>query len=292
MNRSLLIAAVAAFAVAFASAQTDTTGYAENTPAENVSGSAISARSPGSWVREALARHEGVMTDRFNGGYSNDASSSSSGSSSSGLAGLLDLASEATGTSLSGLSGSLGSLGNLLGSSSSGLSSLISGTTSGSASTGTSSTSGSQYTIEDLIRLRDTGYIDPVFKPQNRSQTTDEQTSTSGAIARLPKFDQTAQTTTTTEETPFRIRWSDAMLGTFFTALAFGMSTQDFIDTLADGLRPLIRPSSVTSDGSDGDSTSDGSDGGSSSDGSSTGEGIEDVTPDGTGSGDPNDSIV
>ena len=106
---------------------------------------------PSAWVNAARARHQIINDARVNAarggersgtldGY--DDSTGSSSTSTGGLSSLLDLAGMFTG------SGSLDSITSLLSGSGT-------DTTSTGGSTSGSTTGGSQYTIEDLLRLRD-----------------------------------------------------------------------------------------------------------------------------------------
>lgn len=273
----MLIVAVATLCVGGAVAQDKISDADLNAaPRDNVSAGSLSSRSPGNAIREAISRHNGLQAERLRGAGSQESTnegSAATGNTNTGGGSLTDLLGGLGGSLGSGLAGTLNSVLNTVGGSAM---STGTSTNSGTTSTGGSgSTTGSRYTIEDLLRLRDTGSL----KPQNTAQSINQDqtkstantsaatsASSGGAIARLTKTAQTAQTNNGSE-LKFRHRLVNSWLSTFFTALTFGFSSQDFIDTLADGIRPLIYP--PTDDGS-GD---DGSDGGSDS-----GEGIEDVS--------------
>lgn len=249
-----------------ASSSSDAPALSDSSPRENVAGGSVAGRSPGLRVQQALSRHNELQAQRLRGAESDDSAAQSSGSSSaagstgSGLSGLLG---QLGGSLGSGVGGTVQSLLNLVGNSS-GVSGVSAGGTSGG-----SSSSGSNYTIEDLIRLRDTGSL----KPNQRAQLVDDEAgatanSSGGALGRLSKTAQQAQTINGGGETElkFKHRLIVSWLSTFFTALTFGFSTQDFIDQVESDLRLLFYPTPA----SNGDAGSSG--------GSSSGEGIEDVS--------------
>ena len=275
MFRNLATLAVAsALLTVFASAQTQTsTSLADLTPQENVAGGAVSQRSPGTWVKVALARHAGLQALRLTGprnGQPNtteaqarfgSGTSSSAATTTGGLSGLLSLVSQL------GSTGSLGNLSSLLGS-------LTSGQTTGSTTGDSTSTTGTNYTLADLIAMGQAAGA--TQKTINASTTAQDSAVTGsktagvsqtrtfgGAIGRLPKpaaVEQTSTTTgtTTTTQPSFGTRWLTAMTSTFFTAVTVGFQTPLFVNALKDALRPLFLPSSNADTNSDGTSSGSG----------------------------------
>ena len=254
-------AVAAGLLAAFASAQTQTTtSLADSTPQDNVAGGAVSQRSPGTWVKAALARHMALQAIRLTGprnGQPNtteaqaqfgSGTTSSTAATTGGLSGLLSLVSKL---------GSTGSLGNLTGL----LGNLTNGSTTGSTTTtGTSTTgTGTNYTLADLIAMGQAAGA--TQKSINTSSTIQDssasgtavaaaaQTPTAGgAIGRLPKptaVEQSSTGTTTTQPaaTPsFGTRLVTAMTSTFFTAITVGFKSSLFVNALKDALRLLILP--------------------------------------------------
>lgn len=271
---------------------------AANPPLENASGSQVRSRAPGTWVSAARSRHNEVMTNRLRSarfGEENPEAAmraggggTTSGGSSGGLGGLLNLIGGSSGTT-----GGLGSLGSLLGGGG--------GTSTGGSSVGTqgaTSSGGTQYTIQDLLDLRDsmgggTQQVRSDVAPSSKQSATSlefgaQTQNFGGAIGRLPKYPVDRMQQQQQEERKFRTRLLDSLLQTMFTALTFGFSSNDFVDAIKDGLRPVFYPpvddgtDDGTDDGnSDGNGGDDGSDGGDdgSDGGDDTGGGIDDIDP-------------
>jgi len=224
----LALALLIATPVAWAQDSSEGTSLADNAPADNVTGSAVSARAPGNVIDFARTRHNELADARRAAQLSRDASSllpedtaAGNFSSSSALSSLL--------------SGSLtGLLNTFLGTSTS------TGTTT---STGTSTDStGSSLPSEVIQMLLGAGIDLKDLNLKASDATADDKTD--------------ARSQTTTEERSFFVRWADAMLSTTFTAITVGLQTQDFIDILKDAFRPLFIPTEDESeDTSDGDSS-------------------------------------
>lgn len=271
---------------------TDKADPATGTPSENVGGGRISARAPGTWVRNALNRHSELHADRLGSARNGEASQESqqrfgtgsgTGTTTSGSGlDLLSLASNfLSGGGLQSLTGT-GGLGSLLGS--------LTGT--GSTQTGTAQ-SGS--TIDPTTGL-DTSGMTPaelaafqellrLQQSQGSSQSTLKAINTTGTVE--TKVADRAQTTQQQTETPFRIRWSNAMLQTLFTSLAVGLQSNAFIEVLKDALRPIMLPPANTenTNGTDNGGTGgNGNNGGSN--GGGNGGGIEDLPPTNPGNND------
>ena len=241
---------------------------------------------PSAWVNAARARHQVINDARVNAarggerpgtfeGY--DGNAGSSFTNTGGLSSLLDLAGMFTGSgSLNNITSLLGNLGGSGGT----------GATSTGGSPSGSTTGGSQYTIEDLLRLRDAMQGNSTSKESSRAQSSTisyETRSGSGGIGRLPKIDSLAQSLDG-QDRSFGARWADRMAQTLFTSLAIGFQSKAFIDFLKDSLRPVFFPVAGTGEDS---SNSDSSSSGDDSSGSSGSGGIEDLNPsDSNGSGD------
>jgi hypothetical protein len=231
-------------------------------PGPKVRGGAVRARAPGRVVNEARARHTGESTrtgSYFNTGESTSSTgtSNTSGSgsgSSSGLFGGLDLASLLGQFANSGL---LPSLLNATGGS-------TAGSTGSSQSSGSSSTSGtgnsnipSNLTPEVLQMLQGAGIdINDLYPP-------DDSNSSSSSTAKTASRSQQTQ-----EETPFAVRWGNAVLQTTFAAIVLAFQTPDFRELLADMLRPIFIPEREQADEQD-----SGTNGGQSGDGGGSQDG-------------------
>lgn len=265
MNRLLVPAFIVLGFVSAAWAQStgttttsDVTVLAGKSAQENAA--TFSGRSPGLWVRAALARHKSFIDSRVNGPRNGQqpelpsASTAASGSSSTSSLGSLG--------DLTGLiPGGLGSLGSLLG---------------GTGGTGSGQDDLVQY-IMDLVNQNN----GTSGRSKSSNLKASEQTSAGGAIGRLPKAEQRLQdssTTTTTTERKFTARLLESWSTTFFSALTLGFQSTDFIDLLKDALRPLIVP----------DTQADSGDGSSGDSSSGDGSGIEDAD---SNSGDGGSSI-
>jgi trimeric autotransporter adhesin len=234
-NLAVLTIAFAAFTV-LASAQTTTTGttttsLADSTPQENVAG--VSQRSPGTWVKVALARHSGLQALRLTGPrngvpntteaqarFGSSAASSSAATTTGGLSSLLSLVSQL---------GSTGSLGNLT--------SLLGSQTTGS--TTNSTTTGTNYTLADLIAMGQAAGA--TQKTINTSTSTPDSATSRSKLAAVAQTSTTTGTTTTTQPS-FGTRWLTAMTSTFFTAITVGFQTSAFVNVLKDAIRPLFLP--------------------------------------------------
>lgn len=258
-----IIAATSAWAQ---DATDDGSSLADGSPSTNASGESLRERAPGNIIREALDRHRGLINERVNGVESDnplpvepDGGTGGSGSGG-GLDGLLD--------SLGGG----GSLTELAG----GLSSFLGGSGT-SGATGGLSEDAIQQAIEDAVAA--------AGGTTARETDADSRFELSGgAFDRLPKTELREQSVVEPEEDSFRVRLVNAWLGALFTSLTFGFQTQDFIDLLESGLRPLFTPPSNGGGDGDGDG-GDGGDGGSGGNGS----GVEDVD---SGAGDSGDGSV
>ncbi len=284
----------------WAMAQTTTTVSTDlrsQTPTENLTGAG--SRSPGTWVRAAIARHIGLMGIRLTGPRFGEPNTEEAAARFGG-------GSSATGTNggLSGLDALL-NLASQFGVDTSALGGLMGGTTGGSGTVGGTTggtipppSNGTNYTLEDLIRLgqmyeagsgMSTGTQKGVAGTMVTAQTSDDWTrDESGAVGRLPKPAYRLQGVSslipqTTEELDFRTRWANSLLQTFFTVLSTGLTSSAMVTVIKDALRPLMFPD-VDSEGNDDGDGSGGDDSGGDG-GGSGGSGIEDNPPGGGGGG-------
>lgn len=297
MTRFALILLIAASTATAAAQSSDgTTDRSEGALPDALTLGVFHYGNPGSWVNAAIARHNNLIDRRVDDARSKGqagvlpSSGTTAGGSSSG----------GTVSDLLGSFGGLGNIGNLFDSFTGG----SSGTSTSTGNTSTTGTNSELSSLEQLIALRDAN-----TKPSNAQTTTPTKTGTlqsnsattptsgfGGAIARLPKVDVRLQATTTSttseDEEKFITRWTNAMLSSVFTALTFGLQTNDFIDGVKSVLEPLFFPTADATDGGTDGSGSSGdgeTDNGDTSD--SSGDGIEDVD-DSTGDGEPTDSII
>lgn len=248
------IAGMLVCSAAIAQDSSDTSSLADAPPSVNVSGASLSERAPGNIIQDALDRHRGFINERVNG-VESDLTGTAGTTSPTGTG--------TTGTSsLTGLLDALGGGGSLT----EAATGLLGG--SGSGATGGLSADAIRETIDAAIAAN--GGI--------TSQQNSNFELTGGAFDRLPKPELREQSVVEEEEDSFRIRLLNAWAGTLFTSLTFGFQTQDFIDLLEAGLRPLFTPPTI--------STGDGTTGGDTTAG---GPGIEGV---GTDAGDTGDGSV
>ncbi len=263
MLRSAILAAMSlSLASTAALAQsTANTAQSENiqdrSPFENSKAGAADARGPGSWVDRARSRHNTLIQQRVRGdgsgtGVASSGSSSSGGSSGglSGLAQLIGLASQA-GINLGGLGSTLGG--------------ASSTTIPSSGSTGTTNpggTSGGGVTQQDIEAAGAGDAFNQLLQLQAGLNSQVRQNPLDAAFDDMGflKDDGRSQQQTPTptpapeEEDSFQIRLVDSWLNTIFTALTLGFQSRDFIDILADGIRPILRPDLIEAgdDGSNG----------------------------------------
>jgi hypothetical protein len=294
-------------------AQTQTgTALTASTPQENAGGGGVSQRSPGTWIRAALARHNTLKGLRVNGprfGQQNTtevqaaqlaAATGNAATTTGGLGGLLDLVNQFTG----GSGANLGNLTNLLGNLTGGSSTTTGGT---STTTGSTTSGGTNYTLADLIAMgqaaggtQKSSTNAVVSQPAGQTASANNSTARTingntfgGAIGRLPKPEERFQTATTTTTQPastpkFGTRWVTAMTSTFFNAIALGMQSDAFITALENALRPLILPQSSGSSNSgtgSGSGSGSGTTTGGTTGGSTTGGGIENLPASGGSTG-------
>jgi|GEM_PF-2463226 len=267
-----------------------------------------SGGTPGSWVQAAIARHKALTDARVNAARGGAAAGDRSGLAVNSNSGT------SASTSLNVGGSPLDSLLNLFGGSGSPLSSLagLLGTTlnvtGSTAATGSNAAGGGTATdrrLDALLALRDANRSKGTGKSDTATQQAVSSAGGAGAnvtrvggaaVNRLPKAEQRLQSAVpgTTTQPSFAVRWANAMLSTFFTAVTTGFQSAGFITFLKDSLRPLNYPTESGDDGSDsgggsGGSTgggTGGSTGGSGSGGSgSSGGGIEDIPPGGGDSG-------
>lgn len=261
MRRFILgMAALALCSGALAQTTTDTTttpaadvsvrlgdDLGDKPPSENVTGGNVNARAPGRIIDRARARHGALATARLaaqRGGDTSALLADDPGSGPSG--GLLD---DLLG---SGLLGALGGSGLDLGSILGGLGGSTAPTTGTPGTTGGTS---SGLPPEVLAMLQAAGINPSDLNLSNAKQSNATQQSTT------PDDDG---------DTPdFRVRWSNAMLTAFFTAIVAGISSSQFVDTIADVFAPIFNPAPPANNGNGNQNGGDNGDGGDSGDGDS-----------------------
>lgn len=232
---------------------------------QKVTRTGVSERVPGAIVQDALSRHREIQGQRLRGQEGDSAGAGAAvtpGNATAG-GGLADLITSITGNS--GLGSALGSFGNILG---------TSGALGGGSSGGSSG--GGQNSLQDLLDLRDS----LAGRPVNNVDASGTESAETGSTNPLA-----AQTVSNGSGEPeFRTRLLNSWTGAFFTAVTFGVQSQDFVDLLTGFFRPLFTPLAPPSDGGSGNDGNNGDDG-------SDGDGIEDLDP-GSDNGDDDDSLV
>lgn len=257
---------------------------AGQTPTENLRSAA--SRRPGITIQQATARHRDLINERVNAPRSGEGPDANQNSNSGGLnSGVGNSGALPGGTNLGGLGDLQGllslfggaDLGALLGSltgsvpASEATGAGSTGTTAGSNTapgdtTPTSNTdptgdgtgqvdlsnftpaNGTEFTLEDLIRLRD---------------------MTEGAAgnqqARNASTAQTVNPPTNTER-PFRLRLADRLVSTSFTALNAALRTRPVIDLFKNGIRQAMGLTTPQNNGGNNNGGNGGNGGGNGTD--------------------------
>lgn len=207
-----------------------------NSPSDNLRSAA--SRRPGLMIQAATARHRALINDRVNTPQDSNTNSNTGagtvgsgttadfgGTNLGGLGDLTGLLSLFGGTDLASLLGSFtGGVGGTTNATSNTAPEGSTGTTTGNdATTDTSAdalenftpANGTEFTVEDLIRLRDT-------------------------TAGTSKLINQAQTSQPTTDRSFKLRLADRLVTTTFTALNAALRTRPVIDAFKNGLRPLF----------------------------------------------------
>lgn len=267
------LASTAALAQSTSNAAAQTENIRDRSPFENSKAGAADARGPGSWVDRARSRHNTLIQQRVRGdgsgsGVASSGSSSSGGSTSglSGLAQLIGLASQA-GINLGGLGSTLG-----------GASSTTIPNSGSTGTTNTSGTSGGGVTQQDIEAAGAGDAFNQLLQlqaglnAQARQDPLDSAFDDMGFLKTDTRSQTTTPTTPTEEEDSFQIRLVDSWLNTIFTALTLGFQSRDFIDILADNIRPILRPDLIDS----GDGGSNGGNNGGSG-GNNNGGSLDDL---------------
>lgn len=208
-------------------------------PAENVRAGAVAQRAPSAVISAARARHAALRATRIEfqatAGGERDVTTGTTSTSSNSLSSLLSGVLGSTGlSSLAGLD--INTLTSLLGSATG-----TTGTTgTGMSGSTTNSNIPSNLTPDVIAALSAAGInVNDLYPPSGTSTTTGS-SGRSKSSSSGDKVDSRSQTTTT--QPSFAVRWANAMLSTLFTGIVVGMQTPDFIDLLANNLRPILRP--------------------------------------------------
>lgn len=213
---------------------TTTPTLASQAPAQNVRAGSVSARAPGLVIDAARARHTELRNARLalqQSGGERAETENSSGSDSSNSSSIESLLSSFGLGSLGSMD--IGTISSLLGS--------TGGTTGTTTSTGSTTNSNipSNLTPEVLAALSAAGININELYPPDEGDTSGSKTMSSTGNS---KDSDRSQTTGEDDEPKFVTRWTNSMLSTFFTAIVIGMQTPDFIELLANNLRPILRP--------------------------------------------------
>ncbi|RMF85567.1 MAG: hypothetical protein D6744_01215 [Planctomycetota bacterium] len=234
MMRNILIVSAVLLGASLAAAQDDqSSSLADHSPADNVKGGVVQQRAPGRIVEAARARHSLLAQQRLAAQRAGDTSvlapeetAALTGGAGNPLSSLLD--------GLLGSVGGVGGIGDLLGGLT-GTSGATQGSTTDAVTGGTTGGANIPSNIppEAIQMIIDAGIdINGLF-----GKTLDEPAA--GLAA--DKSEQRSQTADT-GETKFVTRWADAMLSSLFTALVIGFQTPDFVNLLADFIRPIFIP--------------------------------------------------
>jgi hypothetical protein len=219
---------------------------------EDLNSFSVSAGTPGSWIRAALGRHQGLIAARVNAARNGEApgvrSSGADGeteqttNTSDASSSLSDLS-----TLLSQYSDSLDSFGSL-----SSLLSLLTGTSAGGTSDASTSKSSSRQQSQTSAdsSSSDDETTSSDSETSTASSGTDNSTGFGGAIARLARASDLYPTTSSTgDERKFAVRLADSLMETFLSALALEFQSTEFIDFLKTALGPRILPSANDQNG-------------------------------------------
>lgn len=247
MTRLFTVGLIGSFLTVVALAQ-DTAGTSEtqsnDTPASKVKSGAVRERAPGRIIDAARQRHNDAKAQRLQAQRGGDVSS---------------LAPEGTGT-VGGSSNPLNNLlGGLLGSLGGNVGDLIGGLSNGTGTAGGANIP-SNITPEAIAMLEAAGFnINDLFP--GTAQVREVGGGLVAAGDEEEKVDPRVQAANGTgNDRSFATRWADAMLSTLFTALVVGFQTPDFINVLADLVRPMFGVQTDTAgqtagDGAAGDTT-------------------------------------
>jgi hypothetical protein len=212
-------------------------------------------------IQAATARHRALINDRVNSPLDPN-TNANTGTGTGGTGTTADFG----GTNLGGLGDLTGllslfggtDLASLLGSFTGGIGGTTTNATSNTAPEGSTGTTGdnttstgdnapdavvdftpangTEFTVEDLIRLRDT-------------------------TAGTSKLINQAQTSQPTTDRSFRLRLADRLVTTTFTALNAALRTRPVIEAFKDGLRPLFPSASNGNGGNNGNGNNNGNNG-------------------------------
>ncbi len=259
MSRLLVLAAAASLVgICFGQSQNDqgsgsgSGNLSDRSPSANVRAAAVRERAPGNIVRDALARHRGLINDRITAARTGnrtttgdnttlDANNPTTTTATTGGSNLL-------GTLLgSGLLGQLGGGGNLTS-----VTDLLGtlGATTGPTTNNTGTTAGTttnnpnippNVTPEVIALLQSFGIdINDVFPPPGGSSSRQQSRATENIDDLRAQQQQPPAGGGTSDQPKFITRLVDSLLSTVFNALVLGVQTQAFIDSIKNQLRSLF----------------------------------------------------
>ena len=235
---------------------------ADRSPSANVRAAAVRERAPGNIIRDALARHRGLINDRITAARAGQGAADNS-SASTGTGGTTPSPTTSTpgGSNIIGNLLSSGLLGQLGGGNLTGLLGSLIGNTTGSTgspsntggstnntggTTGTNPNIPPNITPEVIALLQSFGIdINDVFPPpdsSNRQQTRPADNTGPRAQQQNPPA-----AGNNGNQPKFITRLLDSLLSTVFNALVLGVQTQAFIDSIKNSLRPLFGLDNPTS---------------------------------------------
>lgn len=274
-SRLLRFALVATLAsAAWAQTQSPSSGtgqpaesLADRSPSANVRSAAVQQRAPGNIIRQAIARHRGLINDRVTAARTGQSSADNNGTAGN------TTSSTTTPTSTTGGAGGSNILGNLLSGGLLGggnLTNLIgsltnntpSATPSNSGGNGTGSTGGAtnnpnippNITPEVISLLQSFGInINDVFPPPDSANRQQARPADSTGLRAQQQTPPAGGNNNTANQPKFLTRLVDSLLSTIFNALVLGVQTQAFIDSIKNQLRPLFgltNPASSSNSGS------------------------------------------
>lgn len=262
MRRRLMMIGLAGLLACASWAQTQTPAsatdqqppsLADRSPSANVRSAAVQQRAPGAIIRQAIARHRGLINDRITAARTGQSTTDSN--NTTGATGTTP----STTTSTPGGSNLLGNLlsSGLLGQFGGNLTNLVGNLTNNTATgtTGTPSnpggntgaTTGSNPNIppnitpEVIALLQSFGIdINDVFPPSGSASRQQTRPADNTGLRAQQQTPPAGGNNNTANQPKFLTRLLDSLLSTVFNALVLGVQTQAFIDSIKNQLRPLF----------------------------------------------------
>lgn len=263
MSRLLVVAAaVSLVGVCFGQNQNDqgsdsgSGNLSDRSPSANVRAAAVRERAPGNIIRDALARHRGLINDRITAARTgnrtttgdNTTADANNPTTTTPTTGGSNLLGNLLGSGLLGQLGGGGGLTtvtNLLGNLGSTTGTTPTNTTTGTTTNNTGTTTNNpnippNITPEVIALLQSFGIdINDVFPPPSGSSSR-QQSRPAENIDLRAQQQQPPAGGGTSDQPKFITRLLDSLLSTVFNALVLGVQTQAFIDSIKNQLRPLF----------------------------------------------------